>query len=126
MSPTQRALAFCKKNGWTAAIVERWNPYARVRQDLLGFADLVVLDGQGGGVLAVQVTSGSNHAARRTKTMAEPRAASWLAAPARIEVWSYSKRGVRGKRKLWELRRERITTSLGSAEPGEARLGRHG
>lgn len=108
MSPTQRARAFCKEQGWVSQIVERWNSYAKVRQDLFGVIDLVVLDGQGGGPLGVQVCAGSSHAARRTKAESEPRLAHWLAAPARFEVWSYSKTGARGKRKLWTLRRESV------------------
>lgn len=110
MSPTQRSLALCKKEGWTAAIVERWNAYARIRQDLFGCIDLLVLDGQPG-PLGVQVTAGSSHAARRTKMLAEPRLRAWLEAGARAEVWSWSKTGARGKRKLWTLRREPIILS---------------
>lgn len=108
MSPTQRALAHCKKQGWHAQVVERWNPYAKVRHDLFGCIDIVVLDGLGGGPLGVQVTSGSNVAARLTKARAEPRITAWLQAPARFEVWGYRKVGPRGKRKVWDLRRESI------------------
>ena len=86
MSPTQRALAFCKAQGWTVQVVERWNQWAGVRQDVFGCIDLLVLDGQGGGPLGVQVTSGSNVAARLTKSRAEPRLQQWLASPARFEV----------------------------------------
>lgn len=106
MTPTQRARDFCKKQGWIVGKADRWNPYAKVTNDLFGFIDLIVLDGLGGGPLGVQVTSGSNHAARVTKIRAEPRHEAWLRSPARIEVWSFSKKGERGKRKLWELRRE--------------------
>lgn len=109
VSPTQRALAFCRQQGWTAQVVERWNPYSRTRLDLLGCIDIIVLDGLGGGPLGVQVTAGSAHAARRTKALAEPRLTTWLSSPARFEIWSYSKRGDAGKRKLWTLRREPIT-----------------
>ena len=112
MSPTQRALAFCREQGWTAQVVERWNAYARIRVDLFGVIDLIVLDGAGGGPLGVQVTSGSNHAARRTKAFLEPRLLKWLDSPARFEIWSYSKvafvkkDGKKGKGKRWTLRRE--------------------
>lgn len=108
MSPTQRALAHCKKQGWPAQVVERWNPYAKVRHDLFGCIDIVVLDGQGGGPLGVQVTSGSHVAARLAKAAAEPRIAAWLVSPARFEVWGYRKVGKVGKRKLWELRVEKL------------------
>ena len=107
VSPTQRALAHCKKQGWTAQVVEKWNPFARKKLDLFGCIDMVVLDGLPG-PLGVQVTSGSNHAARVTKALDEPRLAAWLASGARFQVWSYSKRGKAGCRKLWELRVEEI------------------
>ncbi len=29
-SPTSRTLALLKKEGWQAAIVEKWNPHARI------------------------------------------------------------------------------------------------
>lgn len=106
MSPTQRARAHCKAQGWVSQIVEKWNPHAKVRQDLFGCIDMIVLDGQPGGPLGVQVCAGASHAARRTKAMAEPRLRAWMQAPARFEVWSFSKKGAAGKRKLWELRRE--------------------
>ena len=120
MSPTQRARAFCKEQGWTSQIVEKWNQYAKVRQDLFGVIDLVVLDGQGGGPLGVQVCAGSSHAARRKKAEAEPRLAEWLASPARFEVWSFSKTGARGVRKLWTLRREPVAFALKQAKAAEA------
>jgi hypothetical protein len=109
VSPTQRALAHCRKEGWVAQVVEKWIPQAKRRVDLFGCIDLIVLDGGPGGPLGVQVTSGTNHAARIAKAQEEPRLQAWLSAPARFEVWSYSKRGPRGKRKLWQLRRQEIT-----------------
>jgi hypothetical protein len=111
VSPTQRALAHCKKQGWVAYVTDRWNSFAKVRQDLLGFIDLIVLDGNGGGPLGVQVTTGAHVAERIAKIRAEPRSAAWLASPARIEVWGWSKQGARGKRKLWELRRVNVAAS---------------
>lgn len=115
-SPTQRSLDYCRKHGWTAGVVEKWNPHARIRQDLFGCIDMIVLDDEQG-PLAVQATSGSGHAARRKKSIAEPRLKTWLESPARFEVWSWSKKGPRGKRKTWTLRREAITvTDLTASE----------
>ena len=65
MSPTSRSLKWLRDKGYTVAITERWNSYAKVRVDLFGFADLLCLgDGE---IIAVQVTSGANHSARRDK-----------------------------------------------------------
>ncbi len=105
-SPTQRALAECKRRGWTAGIVEKWNQFARIRQDLYGFIDLVVC-GQDIGIVGVQACAGSSHAAREAKIEAEPRAVKWLQSGGRAEVWSFRKGGARGKRKTWTLRRTR-------------------
>lgn len=112
MSPTQRALAYCKAQGWTAGIAERWNPHARIRQDLLGFADLVVLDGlRAMGVLAVQVTSDSHVADRCKKLEALDSVKGWLLSGGRVQVWGWAKKGPRGKRKVWTLRK--VWASLG-------------
>lgn len=105
MSPTQRALADCKKLGWIVQVVEHWNAFARRRVDLFGIIDLIALDG-GAGPLAIQVTASGSHSARRQKALGEPRLVAWLRSGARFEVWSYGKKGARGKRKLWTLRRE--------------------
>lgn len=101
-TPTQRSLAKLRKDGWTVAITEKWNPYARIRQDLFGFIDLLAIRPEM--TLAVQTTSGSNAAARVTKIRESPVALQWLAGyPHRqIVVHSWAKRGERGKRKLWD------------------------
>jgi hypothetical protein len=106
MTPTQRTLAECRKRGWTAAVVEKWNPHARIRQDLFGCIDIVALTPEG--ILGIQACAGSSHAARREKARQEPRLSAWLGAGARFSVWSWSKRGERGKRKLWALREESL------------------
>jgi len=123
VSPTQRALAELKRRGWTAQVVERWNQYARVRVDLFGCIDIVAIDpasdrtvpvgpifvrNQGAAIVGIQVTaSAAHHAHRRAKILAEPRMRQWVEAGGRLELWSWSKKGKRGKRKRWELRVER-------------------
>jgi hypothetical protein len=61
-----------------------------------------------GKIVGIQVTSGTNHAARINKAKAEPRLSAWLAAGARFAVWSFAKRGGRGKRKTWQLREQEV------------------
>jgi hypothetical protein len=103
MSPTQRSLKKLRDAGWTVAVVERWNPYARVRQDLFGFADLLAFKGDV--TLAVQTTSGANCAKRLAKILACPSAGFWLASTTRkIVIHGWAKRGPRGKRKTWDCR----------------------
>lgn len=88
-SPTQLTLHELRKAGFTVEIVERWNQYAKVRQDFAGFADLIAFGF--GQIIAVQCTTGSNHSARRKKIEAEPRARMWCLAGGLIELWSWRK-----------------------------------
>ena len=75
-SPTQRTLKHLRDNGCELVqVVERWNPFARVRQDLFGIIDIVAIrDGQ---TIGVQATSLSNVNARIQK-IAESDAAAAL------------------------------------------------
>lgn len=107
MSPTQRTLAECRKRGWTVQVVEKWVAQARRRIDLFGVIDLVAIaDGR---IMGIQACAGSSHSARVAKILAEPRALEWLRAGAKLEVWSFSKRGARGKAKRWALRVDELT-----------------
>lgn len=107
MSPTARSLAHLKQEGYAARVVERWNPWARIRQDLFG-GDILALK-SGEPVLIIQATSGANHASRCTKLQAGGFINLWKESGAVIEVWSWAKKGPRGKMKRWTLRREALT-----------------
>jgi hypothetical protein len=106
MSPTQRSLAHLKALGYTAKVVEHWNQYAKIRQDLFGVDILALKPGEL--VLAIQATTGTNHAARRTKLEAEGFITLWKQSGAVLEIWSWTQAGPRGKRKTWTLRREAL------------------
>jgi rhamnogalacturonyl hydrolase YesR len=62
MTPTARSLKHLRAEGWLAEVVEKWNSFTRTRKDLWGWCDILAI--RAGEVLAVQVTSGSNVAAR--------------------------------------------------------------
>ena len=121
-SPTARSLAYCRARGWRAGVVEKWNPHAKIRQDLFGCFDLVVIALEAPQnatpdcrpvrwIIGVQATTGEGgaHAARVAKVWAAKVLPDWIDAYAVAEVWSWAKRGARGKRKKWTLRRERVT-----------------
>jgi len=55
MTPTERSLKYLREKGYLCAIVEKWNPHARIRQDLWGWCDILAIKKDE--VLAVQVTS---------------------------------------------------------------------
>lgn len=69
MTPTQRSLAYLREEGYLVAIVEHWNPFARIRQDLFGFIDLLAI--RRDETLAVQVTA-SGVSSRVKKIEASP------------------------------------------------------
>ena len=104
MTPTARSLDLLREMGYTAEVVERWVPGAKIRRDLFGFADVLGCHAKFG-VLAIQCTTGDHAAARTSKAMDEARLLTWLKAGAKFEVWGWALRGARGKRKLWVLSR---------------------
>ena len=108
MSPTSRSLAYLKSLGYICGSVERRIPGKFVTMDLFGFLDYVALKSGHNGVLGLQFTSGSNHAARVSKILLEPRARLWLDCSNRIWVMSWDKKGGRGERKLWKPRIQEI------------------
>jgi hypothetical protein len=81
MTPTQLSLKKLRAAGWLVAVVERWNPHARIRQDLFGFADLLAI--RGGETLAVQVTTGAHMGERTQKIRSVAASAVWLESPSR-------------------------------------------
>ena len=107
MSPTALTLRKLRADGCLAAVVEKWNPHARVRQDLFGFIDIVAVVPGGVGVLGVQACVTGDVMKRRAKCRAEPLAQNvrrWREAGNAFIIWGWAKRGPRGKRKAWTLR----------------------
>lgn len=97
-SPASRSLKVMRERGYRAAVVERWNPHARIRQDLFGCVDLLCIGN--GETVAVQATSASNVASRIRKledsdALADMRESKW-----RIVVHGWR----RGKDGRWQLR----------------------
>lgn len=87
MSPTARAKEYAKKKGWPVAVTERWNAFAKIRQDLFGIIDLIALaDNQ---LIGVQATSRSNHKARVSKVHESEFLKPWLNTGAIVEIWSF-------------------------------------
>lgn len=98
MSPTQRTLEHLRAAGYPLVqVVERWNPYAKVRQDLFGIVDvLAVVEAE---IVAVQTTSTSNVAARIAKITDSPALPILRKAGVRVLVHGWAKRKGR-----WTLR----------------------
>jgi hypothetical protein len=91
----------------TANVVERWNQFAKVRQDLFGFVDVVAIGT--GCIVAIQATS-TAVANRVAKVLAEPNSRAWLESGGAIEVHGFSKRA-NGR---YAMRRVRIYLDCGA------------
>lgn len=85
VSPTQQVLKHYRDLGYTLAITERWNSYAKIRQDLFGFIDLIAIK-SGEPMIAIQATSRPNIGTRVKKILSLPAHRIWLETGARILV----------------------------------------
>lgn len=88
-SPTQRTLKHYRELGFDCWVVEKWNPHAKVRQDLFNFIDIVAMDGDR--IIGIQSTSYSNHATRRNKILENKYAQVWYRSGGEIIVSSWRK-----------------------------------
>lgn len=101
-SPTQLTLRDLRNDGYSTAVVERWNPYARIRQDLFGCIDVLAVGN--GHTIGVQCTS-YNNTSDRIKKMRDDEAmrdtvVSLIRSGWRVEVWGWRK-----PRHRWEARK---------------------
>ena len=103
MTPTQRTLKKLRDDGYLAAVVERWNSHAGIRQDLFGVVDVIGI--REGETLAVQATSGSNVSAR-VKKIADSDATPMI----RAAGWKFHVHGWRkGANGRWQCRVEDVS-----------------
>jgi hypothetical protein len=100
LTPTQLTLRHLRDEGWPLVeVVERWNPHARIRQDLFGFVDVVAV--RRDETLAVQTTSAANVSSRIKKIGDHPNVAAVREAGWTIRVHGWKK--VKGR---WSLHRD--------------------
>jgi carbonic anhydrase len=111
-SPTQRTLAKLRSESWPLVqVTEKWNQFARVRQDLFGFIDCLAI--RGDEVLAVQTTSAANVSARIHKLSTLPAVSHWLeSATRKLVIHGWAKRGAKGKAKRWTCREVWLTRDV--------------
>lgn len=98
-TPTQLTLRHLRDNGWTAEVVEHWNSFAGIRQDLFGIIDVIALNGLE--TLGVQTTTASNVPARIRKIADSPNIAAIREAGWTIRVHGWAKINNR-----WVLKRD--------------------
>lgn len=100
MTPIQRSKKKWEDLGFLVAIVERWNPWSKTRQDLFGWMDLLVIKGDM--TVGIQTTTAAHINERIIKIKSLQSSDLWLnAATRRIVVEGWSKKGPRRKRKTW-------------------------
>ena len=105
MTPTSRSLKWLRENGWDACVVEKFNIYAKVRQDAFGYGDILACHPLRG-IALVQTTSTGNMSARRKKIAGIPQSARWMKCGGMVIIHGWAKRGPRGKAKRWTLSEE--------------------
>lgn len=93
-----------RNQGYVVAVVEHWNSFVKIRQDLFGFADLIAFKDKV--VLLVQTTSDANVSARRKKVEDNPISALWLSSPRSRKVEVHGWKKVKGR---WRVRVVNIT-----------------
>lgn len=97
-----------------AEVVERWNPHARIRQDLFGFVDILAFDADW--TVAIQCTTTAHLNDRMAKVRALDTFAKWLAHPRRqvhLVGWAKYKKPLDGK---WWRPTVRVVHDLEDAE----------
>lgn len=101
-SPAQRTLARLRADGWTAQVVEQWNPHAQIRQDLFGGVDVIAIK-LGERPKAIQATTGA-HVAARVAKLRQQEACEALCEAFSVEVWGWTKYKVAVRRRHWRPR----------------------
>ena len=100
MTPTQLTLRHLRKEGWLLVeVVERWNPHARLRQDLFGMIDVIAV--RPNETMGVQTTSYSNVPARVRKIAEHPNTPH-----IREAGWTLHVHGWRKVKNRWTLARD--------------------
>ena len=90
MTPTEKSIRLLKSRGYPIIErVEHWNAWAKCRQDLFGFADILCVGPAG--FLLVQTTTAPNVSARRKKIAGSAKAKIWLQTGGRIEIHGWRK-----------------------------------
>ena len=101
LSPTQRSLKYLRDQGYSVWIVEHWNSFARIRQDLFGCIDLLAIGN--GDSLAIQTTTASNMSARKHKILENQYYPEMVQSNWKVHLHGWVKVGNRWEVKVVEL-----------------------
>jgi len=90
-SPTELSLKLLRSEGYSVSVVEHWNSFARLRQDLFGIIDIIAIKEGQFGVLGIQTTSKGNITARMKKAGVNKNLLVWYKAGNNFEVHGWGK-----------------------------------
>ena len=99
---TPLTLKLLREEGYTVAVVEHWNSFVRIRQDLFGFIDVLALGNDE--TIAVQCCRRSDMATRRNKIADHENVGAVRKAGWRIEIHGWDKHNGR-----WRVAREDLS-----------------
>ena len=100
-SPTQLSLAHLRKTCDLVEVVEKWNSFVKIRQDLFGIIDILAL--RGNETIAVQSTSWGNTKSRIDKMSESPNIAAIRKAGWKILVHGWKKNTKTNRYELKEI-----------------------
>lgn len=103
MSPTQLTLKHWRSHGYLCAVVEKYNKFAKVRQDLFGCIDVLAVKDDD--MVGIQTTVMASVPARLQKLRLSENALRFISDHRTLIVEGWAKRGARGQRKVWTGRR---------------------
>lgn len=97
-----------RARGYLCQVTEHWNPFARIRQDLFGFIDvLCIKDGE---IVGVQTTSRSNVSNRYNKIKDHDNIWPVLDSGIRVVIHGWGK----NKSNRWEVREVEVKIEQGA------------
>jgi hypothetical protein len=102
-STSARTMKWLRDRGFLADNVERYNAYTKRRNDWCQFADIIAIHEEHK-VWFVQTTSGTNHASHFNQMVRNEKVLKTMKCGGKVILISWSKRGKKGKRKLWTPR----------------------
>lgn len=109
-TPSQRTIALMKKEGYMTAVAEKFNTFAKVRQDMYKWIDIMAIHSEKREIVGIQTTTASNLAARVAKAVAKREFKTWLLAGGVAEFHGWElKNNDKKTKKTWQCRRLRYT-----------------
>lgn len=114
---TQLSLKALRAAGYTAAVVERWNSFVKIRQDLFGWIDIVAFK-PGVGFLGVQTTTLTHAAERLRKARGNLALEAWLQAGGALQVDAWFKERGRWARRVYPV----LVCDISAAGEGHVRV----